>query len=1394
MLVSNKHFIPVIGLDIHIVILFGFPIPLPHPYIGFVLDPMDYIPFIGATTKVNHVPRGVSDTSGIIIILFHFPMGGPWLLAPLIGHDSVNFFGSKKVMVEGRMMSPSGHMLMTCNDIGLPLSLKPGKKLKPLPSMYLPTSFSIPLSFGKPVMVGGPFVPDWAGVVLNLIASFGFGALMKGMGKLGRKGLKKFNHALKGKIGSNKLSKFLCKKGFEPVDLVQGIVVYEGLDFELPGPVPLVWERCWNSDSSFEGLLGHGTHLTYDMRVQEFMEEDATVVLLEDGRSAMFDYLPFSGDNDYNRHEKLKLTRTDADEYLLYDVEGKLFYSFRKIHPTDEQYRLFAVYTSNNFIVTLHYNSKGHLLRITDSVGRHLHIESDKAGRITSVTAKHRSQEQLMVSYAYNEAGDLITITDALGQSNHIAFRDHLMISKEDRNGQRFYWEYDKKKRCTHTWGDGGLLEGFIEYYPKDGYNLVTNSLGQTTTYYYTPDFVVHQIKDAAGYSKFINYTDEFEVFQEIDEEGNLSGYTYNDEGFLIAATQPGGGEYTFAYNKEGDMILCADPEGQSSSYIYYPSTKYLHTITDPDGSIQIFRYNELGLLSAIEEADDKVTAYEYDEDLNMVKIILPDGGIARFTYDAWGQCIRNSNTLNQEQVFQYDALGRITKMETPDGNQVQLQYDAYDNVTRAIDKHRDLRYSYTPIGGMKLREENGTKTNYIYDTEGQIHTIVNEHGETYKFVRNSRGEVIQETGFDGIVYQFIRDAAGKVIKVQRPESKSTLYEYDYNGQVVRIEHSDGSWSTFSYNRNGEMLEAVNEQTTVKFKRDASGRVIEEWQNGHQVISTYEASGQRSSVQSSLGARIQFQRNKMGDVTGMKAMAGTLQHAWFMQSNYDLKGMETERLLPGDIKSSWTYDAAGMPLSHSVNNKTRTTRKCYYRWDVNQQLRQMVNAMTNGTVKFAHDSFGNLAWAQYEDGKQDYRQPDKAGNIYRTAAQKDRKYSKGGQLKETPDARFEYDAEGYLIKKITADLKMWTYEWYGRGMLKKVTRPDGKTVAFEYDALGRRTAKIFQNKVTRWVWDNFTPLHEWEYPADQRPQTVIDELGNITVTEEPVPPASLTTWVFEAESFVPAAKIVDGKQYSIITDHMGTPCEAYDEAGENVWSCELDIYGKVRKLAGSKAFIPFRYQGQYEDAETGLYYNRFRYYSPDEGTYICKDPIGLEGGINHYQYVSDPNAETDPLGLHPVFDEGLAKIAQETHNVLKHNIPGVKERGFISSTVSVGEGVLPDGKVELFAAGSGGVLSKDQRAKLIELGVPEKNIFYGKDAKIKRLNKNTKKFKSMTKRQQKRALAEDAKARLRNHAERVIIRNAPEGTKFPRWGISWSQHQKNEPCKVCRPIVEKCSS
>ena len=108
--------------------------------------------------------------------------------------------------------------------------------------------------------------------------------------------------------------------------------------------------------------------------------------------------------------------------------------------------------------------------------------------------------------------------------------------------------------------------------------------------------------------------------------------------------------------------------------------------------------------------------------------------------------------------------------------------------------------------------------------------------------------------------------------------------------------------------------------------------------------------------------------------------------------------------------------------------------------------------------------------------------------------------------------------------------------------------------------------------------------------------------------------------------------------------YLGTPAEAYDDSGTLVWKRELDINGKVMPAGkdrygrtmediGEKNFIPFRFQGQYEDEETGLYYNRFRYYNPETGQYTQQDPIGLAGGNpTLYGYVCDTNTQIDVLG------------------------------------------------------------------------------------------------------------------------------------------------------------------
>jgi RHS repeat-associated protein len=73
-----------------------------------------------------------------------------------------------------------------------------------------------------------------------------------------------------------------------------------------------------------------------------------------------------------------------------------------------------------------------------------------------------------------------------------------------------------------------------------------------------------------------------------------------------------------------------------------------------------------------------------------------------------------------------------------------------------------------------------------------------------------------------------------------------------------------------------------------------------------------------------------------------------------------------------------------------------------------------------------------------------------------------------------------------------------------------------------------------------------------------------------------------------------------------------------------------------RKAVVIFAIAFFRFAGQYQDSEAGLYYNRFRYYDPSTGNYLSQDPSGLAGSNpTLYGYVKDVNSRIDISGLDP---------------------------------------------------------------------------------------------------------------------------------------------------------------
>ena len=110
------------------------------------------------------------------------------------------------------------------------------------------------------------------------------------------------------------------------------------------------------------------------------------------------------------------------------------------------------------------------------------------------------------------------------------------------------------------------------------------------------------------------------------------------------------------------------------------------------------------------------------------------------------------------------------------------------------------------------------------------------------------------------------------------------------------------------------------------------------------------------------------------------------------------------------------------------------------------------------------------------------------------------------------------------------------------------------------------------------------------------------------------------------------AYFANNSWFHLSTDIVGTPLVVSNTNGEDVWYAEYSNFGQA-KVVLERCKNNLRFQGQYFDVETGLHYNRFRYYHPVTGRFVSQDPLGLEGGENEYVYAKNTLLWADPLGL-----------------------------------------------------------------------------------------------------------------------------------------------------------------
>ena len=657
------------------------------------------------------------------------------------------------------------------------------------------------------------------------------------------------------------LKKELSFYGFEPVNLVTGSVLYEGIDFFFPGALPLEWKRVYHSDSNFKGALGIGVHSLADMRLFLYPKAQCIGLLLAYGRVCGFDYVE-EGEVDFCRVNRLEL-RNHPKGYEVYDLEKRLFYNFEYFNRVANSYLLTSVTDLDGRSIRLSYEN-GVLATLTDACGRRVTVRHTDAGFIESLHLRmpDGSSEQL-VRYSYDGQGDMVGITDALGQTTGIRYEDHRMVEKTDRNGYTFCWEYDKEGRCIHTRGADGDQEGWISYFPEQGYNTVRDACGAESTYRYDANQLVRSITDALGNTTRYDYTDEMEPYREIDPEGRITGWHYDGRGNQTGTTYPDGTLFMRVFDEQDRMILQMSPKGARQIYVY--DTEHPHrvrTVIEEDDTQTNFHYNSDGSLSMMEKGGRSIVLH-YDDMGNLSSCHSEGRVLMHWEYDYRGRPVMEQGPSARPLQYEYDLLDRVRRIYRPDGNIIDIGYDCYDSVTEVKDKDRHVRMDYTPMGSLRRREEQGTSVEFFYDAMERLTTLRNERGSLYRFLRDKAGNVVREIGFDGMERRFTLNRSGDVIRVDRPDGRHTIYEHNAFGRISKARYSDGTWESFSYDKDGRLCGAANAQGEVTFSRDKKERVIKEEQvlpNGGKadriaIEHEYDQWGGHTGLRSSLGAK-----------------------------------------------------------------------------------------------------------------------------------------------------------------------------------------------------------------------------------------------------------------------------------------------------------------------------------------------------------------------------------------------------------------------------------------------------------------------------------------------------------------------------------------------------------
>lgn len=1202
MMPAAKMMDPVMGVDVHIIQPPGPvpPVPVPHPFIGMLFDPMDLVPIVGATVMVNGMPRAIAGTAGKALPP-HIPIGGVFVKPP--SNECEMFMGSATVVADGDPTSYMALPALSCNDIGMPAPPRtnPKKKTK-MKSLVLPTSVVLPIPAGLPVLIGGP-------PTISMMA-LGMKAGMSALGKLLKKPKKLLKRAFK-RLKKKALKKM--KPGFikckvlraEPVHIITGEVVVEQRDFALGWRIPLDWTRRYGSQRQRVGLLGRGWETPADARLE--FDVDGSITF-HDGTSgaAVFPGWPSDG-AVMEMVAGAVLSRTD--DGLMVRAKGGLRWFFRA--PTAGEHEVPVAHVMDGCDNWLQFvrDTNGALTEVRDSSGQRV-VARVRNGLLAGLALADPETDRLLplVRYEYDNRGDLVAVFDALNVPYRFAYDWQRRLERHtDRVGLSFHYEYDEPTphaRCVHAWGDGGLYDYRFEYLPAIGQVRITDSLGHTSLVEHDEDGLPLREVDPLGGVTTWGYDDAGRCSAEVDAAGRRTEWEYDGAGNLVKVVRADGTEVAAEYNEVGLTTVITDPGGGHWEQ-EWDTHGLLRRRTGPLGGSWHFDYEDRGALRAVTDPIGNTTTFEVNQFGRMLGMTDPTGGVTVVEHDAMGNVISRTDAAGHRTSYDYDSKGRLTEIRNAAGGVVQCQYDSADRLSWLRDELGNVtELRYVGIGEVaERRNPDGTRVRYTYDTEERLVSVVNERGQVYRMDRDALGRAVQHVDYWGNERVQVYAGSGDLSASIDAMGRQTSYEFDGMGRLTAMRYADGSADLFAFDACGRMTLAENGTSVVRRTYDPEGRLIAEDQDGFLVQSEYDAIGRRVSRRSSNGHELGFTFDARGGVTGIDLDSSEL-----VRIEHDVRGMVVRERLSQNLERSLSWDSIGQLVGQGLRSGGGTVVGRTFAYDAAGNLIRRTGHQSD-PVTYTHDPLGRVLETLDPAGRVIHFLYDAAGSLLHEGTGSPAGAGRASErvARRADGTEYHFDAAGNLARR-SGRAGEATFVWDSANRLVEALTERGQRVVYRYDALGRRVSKDIDGRRTIFRWDGDRLL------ADEVEQGHPRE------------------FIYRPGSFEVLAS-VNGVVRHYENDQIGLPRELVAVDGTVVWSADYNAFGAAEEVRGDPTENPIRLQGQYFDAETGLHYNRHRYYDPEVCAFVSQDPLGLVAGVNLYRYAPNVWTWTDPFGL-----------------------------------------------------------------------------------------------------------------------------------------------------------------